>query len=352
MARPPRTSPETKRRPTMLDVAKLAGGVHPSTVSLVLRNSPNISEATRKRVLAAVRKVGYRRDPLLDAYNHHRMGVIPHKSEPIIACVSDVESKEELERREPHRSFLRGAREAAEHLHCRLEIFLIGKGQLSPERLNGILHARGITAMLVLALSRESERLPFTWEDFSALRIGGHRLRMPRLSVASDQRQGARLAHKALTAAGYQRIGLLLGPGASAGSCDQLLAGHLLEHSRLPLDSQPPPLLLPQTGDHRTLVRDWIRGNRIDAVCAELGALRDLLPTEAGKTRVGFAALDVAGEPAETAGIVHDHARVGQQAVEQLIGLMRANQRGLAPAEACTYVPVTWRSGASAPPRH
>jgi len=53
----------------MRDVAEMAGGVHPSTVSLVLRNSPNISEATRRRVLAAVRKTGYRRDPMLEAYN-------------------------------------------------------------------------------------------------------------------------------------------------------------------------------------------------------------------------------------------------------------------------------------------
>ena len=51
----------SKRRPTMTDVARLAG-VSQSSVSLVLNNmsGARISELTRKNVLSAARKVGYR----------------------------------------------------------------------------------------------------------------------------------------------------------------------------------------------------------------------------------------------------------------------------------------------------
>jgi DNA-binding LacI/PurR family transcriptional regulator len=45
-------------RPTIIDVAKLAR-VSPATVSNVLNERPNVDGATRKRVLAAVRKLGY-----------------------------------------------------------------------------------------------------------------------------------------------------------------------------------------------------------------------------------------------------------------------------------------------------
>jgi LacI family transcriptional regulator len=333
----------------MLDVAKLAGGVHPSTVSLVLRNSPNISEATRKRVLEAVRKVGYRRDPLLDAYNHHRMGVIPHKTEPIIACVSDLDSRDEAEHQEPYRSFLKGARAAAENLHSRLELFLTGKNQLSPERLNGILHARGISSILIMALRSGPGRLAFTWEDYSAVRIESPRLPQPRLAVSTDQRQSARLGLRSLLEAGYMRIGLLLRPGTSLANRDLLLAGHLLEQSLLPPGARIPPLLLPATGEHRNLVRDWIHQHRIEAVLAESPALAALMPPATEPHAPGFAVLDVSGAPAELAGIMPDHERVGAQAVEQLVSLMRANQRGPAPTESCTYVPVRWRPGSSAP---
>ena len=47
----------------MRDVARLAGDVHPSTVSLALRNSPNISPAVRAKIHAIAKKIGYRRDP-------------------------------------------------------------------------------------------------------------------------------------------------------------------------------------------------------------------------------------------------------------------------------------------------
>lgn len=51
----------SKRRPTMTDIARLAG-VSQSSVSLVLNNmsGARISDATRKKVLSAARDVGYR----------------------------------------------------------------------------------------------------------------------------------------------------------------------------------------------------------------------------------------------------------------------------------------------------
>lgn len=74
--------------------------------------------------------------------------------------------------------------------------------------------------------------------------------------------------------------------------------------------------------------------------------LQRLLPP---RQAPAFATLDVAGAPPALAGILPDHERVGSQAVEQLVSLMRANQRGSATTEACTYVPVRWRPGEAAP---
>jgi LacI family transcriptional regulator len=50
-------------RPTIFDVARRSG-VSKSTVSNVIRGAPNVSEATRRRVLAAVSELGYRPNAL------------------------------------------------------------------------------------------------------------------------------------------------------------------------------------------------------------------------------------------------------------------------------------------------
>lgn len=55
------TNARGKRRPTMSDVAAKAG-VSRALVSLIFRNAPGASEATRERVLDIARQIGYRPD--------------------------------------------------------------------------------------------------------------------------------------------------------------------------------------------------------------------------------------------------------------------------------------------------
>ena len=72
------TVPATGRRPRLADVAARAG-VSPGLVSLVLRNQPGPSEATRGGVLEAARELGYRADrtaSLPARRRSHHLGVL------------------------------------------------------------------------------------------------------------------------------------------------------------------------------------------------------------------------------------------------------------------------------------
>lgn len=53
------TSRKPSKRPSMFEVAKLAGVSH-QTVSRVINDSPDVSDATRARVQAAIDQLGYR----------------------------------------------------------------------------------------------------------------------------------------------------------------------------------------------------------------------------------------------------------------------------------------------------
>jgi LacI family transcriptional regulator len=338
----------------MSDVARIAGGFHPSTVSLALRNDPSIPEATRRLVKKAARKIGYRPDPLLDAFNSHRKGMLPHKSVPVIAFVADCDSREQLEASPLHGELLKGARESARLLHCKLEIFLCGRSQLSPERINGILEARGIVAVIVAAFRPQTRRFGLEWKNFCAVLIESpHLAETLSFIVRSDQREAARLALLRLAALGFRHVGLALTADESSGSSELHRVGFQLEQARMEEAGRIPILDLPIGARAAPSLARWVKKHRVDAIITDMPDLRSLLAFsgEASARAPAFASLDVSGSPAEVAGIVPDHPRVGAQAVDQVVGLMRANQRGLSATQSCTYIPVSWRDGNSASAR-
>jgi LacI family transcriptional regulator len=64
-----------RRQPTILDVASQAG-VSKSTVSNVVRGLPGVSEATRRRVLAAIEQLGYRPNVLARQLVQQRTNIL------------------------------------------------------------------------------------------------------------------------------------------------------------------------------------------------------------------------------------------------------------------------------------
>ena len=153
-----------KKRISMRMVARLAGNFHPSTVSLALRNHPSISPATRKHIQAVAKKAGYRRDPLLDAFNDRRLGSRAHRVQPVIAFVADFESRRALEESPQHAALWRGASTAAGALHYRIELFSAGHRGLTAKRLDSILHTRGIDCLIAAALPAGMRPLAMTWD--------------------------------------------------------------------------------------------------------------------------------------------------------------------------------------------
>lgn len=70
-----RVATSSRRRPTLTDLAAELG-VSPSAVSLALNGRPGVSDALRKRVVAAAARRGYRPDPAAVALRTRRSGVL------------------------------------------------------------------------------------------------------------------------------------------------------------------------------------------------------------------------------------------------------------------------------------
>jgi LacI family transcriptional regulator len=354
-ARPRRPAAERdlrERRVTLQDIARRAGGVHPSTVSLALRNAPSISPALRQKLHDLAARMGYRRDPWLDAFNARRLNRRPHRLHPLIAFVVDVDPTPALATRPGLGAVWRGAIAAAELLHHRVEVFSIGAGALRPTRLEAILRARAIDAVIWAQLQPGTR--PPDWEGtaFSAVKIDGFDWGVPGFTVAGDLRQGVRLAAQKLAARGYARIGLALDATRGRGRNDLLAAGFLVETAGAGRIGDVPPFVIDPRKAARLLPR-WLETRQVDAVLADAS----VLPPAAGWLQhatdrgLGVALVDVTGALAEFAGIAIPHERIGATAVEQVVSLSRANQRGPSESAATTLVPLGWREGRTAPRR-
>src|SRR4029077_2542650 len=71
-----------KRRVTLLDIAADAG-VSRATASLVIRNVPSVAEATRKRVLRSIKRLGY-------VYHSGAASLRTQRSNAVGLIVSDI----------------------------------------------------------------------------------------------------------------------------------------------------------------------------------------------------------------------------------------------------------------------
>jgi len=353
----------TRTYATMDDVAAMAG-VHPTTVSMALRSHPSIPASTRERILESARKVGYVRDPMLDAFNHHRLKKLAVKQTPSIAFVIDAGSSAYFFGSGYHPLVYDGVRAVAEAQHLLLEVFPLGTKEMTAARLNTILTSRGISGVLVSTFTPATRSIDLDWDLFSAVKIESHHL-LPQLDVVTnDQCQAARLCMRSLRQRGYRRIGLATATDDESRLVSTFSSGVLVEQASLPARERVPPLLFDR-GDIAAVasqVAAWIREHKVDALMTNWHELIEVGSWDGENARLtctdihvprdmAFASLDVPSGAPHIGGIVQNHRLVGIRAMEQLSLLVRTFQRGAPENPSATCVPGYWRDGATVPPK-
>ncbi|HLP02842.1 MAG TPA: LacI family DNA-binding transcriptional regulator, partial [Opitutaceae bacterium] len=346
---------------SMDDVAALAG-VHPTTVSMALRSHPSIPAATRERILESARKIGYVRDPLLDAFNHHRLKKLAVKQTPSIAFVIDAGSSAYFFGSGYHPLVYEGVRAVAEAQHLLLEVFALGTKEMTPARLNTILSSRGINGVLLSTFTPSTTSIELDWDQYSAVKIESHHLLSQLDVVSNDQCQAARLCLRSLRSRGYRRIGLATATDDESRLESTFSSGVLVEQASLPARERVPPLLFErgEIGHVAAQVEAWMRQHKVDALMTNWHELIEMSGWDGEITRltstgirvpqdVAFASLDVPAGCPYVGGIVQNHRLVGMRAMEQLALMVRTFRRGAPENPSSTRVPGYWRDGATVP---
>eukprot|EP01035_Chromulina_nebulosa_P058399 gene58399-79967_t len=238
----PHSAP-TPARVSLRDVAKAVGVSH-MTVSLALRGDARVSEARRTEIRAAATRLGYRPDPMLSslaAYRHTKSAV------PISATVAWINQwpdPKALRRLNEFDAYWRGATHAAGLLGYRLEEFVVNR-DLTPERLQEILHARGVRGLLLPPHPQGLSLGAFDWSAYSIVRLGLS-LPEPRAhAVVCDQSDCGALAFERVRALGYRRIGFISSPRFDRNTRGNFRAGFLRQQADLiPSRDRIPPLFI------------------------------------------------------------------------------------------------------------
>lgn len=352
------------KRVTQTDIAR-AAGVHNTTVSLALRNSHLIPPATRDRIRALAKSMGYCPDPVLQALVAYRNTRRDRRSGQTLAYVTHWENQWGWRHLPAHEAHYTAAKRRAAELGYQLEHFWLGEPGMNPRRLDRVLLHRGISGVLFGASRPAAGELhELTWSRLSAVSIGVFPQAPSVNQVTVDPVGVMRLAMRHILYAGYRRIGLVL-PHRWDKLTDQVWSAafhaeqyrcHLKDklpilHLQSPVDEQPPEGISPHdaANDATALLR-WCRQYRPEVVLGPMPAVLEHIRRSGFQVPADFAYADLLlpGPPA-AAGVQVDHGRIGELALEMLAGQLQQNSLGLPAVATVTAVGGTWCHGRTLP---
>lgn len=338
------------RKVTMRQVAAEAG-VSATAVSSALRGSGRMTSALRERILGVARKMGYQVDPIISA-GMAQMRRCPEKRiESVLAWIDATPMRDSVSANPALRLVFDGALAQAAELGYRLERFWLHDPDASPFRLNRILRARGIEAVVVLQYYRQTkyESPPPLVFDFSGLsgvsittRLSGPEIPF----VQADHFACAELALNNIRDLGYQRIGLACSPSVDLltqyrvhSAYEGFVARHK-EMSRVPIFSN-------ESQNENVALRQWLEKARPDAVLGwkppdEFRALGFKVPEE-----LGVCMLDLLPGLKNVAGVDQNHPAIGAAAVRLVHAQLQQGIRGVPRDTVSTMVHGRWMPGSS-----
>lgn len=336
-------------RPVTMKIIAAQAGVTQATVSMSLADHPRIPATTRARIRALAERLGYRPNPYVSALMRIRRQGRPRPDHPVLALINGLDT--EAGWRETSsltvRQMRAGAVARAEQLGYRTEEFWLHREGMSAARFSGMLHHRGIQGLLLGPLLVGAPPPALAWEQFSAVRLGVPLPSLTITSVCNDHFFSSLQVARECYRRGYHRPGLILlrshRQHFHARWDGGLLAGrHLIPRFRLA------QTLLLEDWDHLEPVAAWLRKEQPDVIVsptsdvllAHLARLGRRVPRD-----LGFASLALPERNHFCSGIWQNGRLLGATAIDNIIGLLERNERGLPEQTRVIMVEGVWNDG-------
>lgn len=332
--------PAPSPRITLRDIAKRAK-LSVIAVSMALRDHPEIAVATRQRVQALARAMGYRRDALLSALSAYRRG--GKRVGSLLAFLTTGPTPDDW-KTGYGQLLLEGARQEAHRLGYELTRYWLDPA-ISGARHSQVLEARGFAGLLIAPLAAPQTRIELDWDRFCVVALG-RTLRTPCLHFAAPNQYGGLLLTCAkLQALGYRRIGLAITAESDSYIDGRWSAAMLKFHSVNPAAQRVRPLW--QATNELPAFRKWLTREKPDVVITYGGAHYQWLAATGRRVPddIGYVLLSNYPQNRQFAALDHNHSHVGAAGVGLLHTQCVTHSRGLPAVRVSVVVDTTWVPG-------
>jgi DNA-binding LacI/PurR family transcriptional regulator len=320
-----------------------------ATVSLCLANNPRIPAATRERIQAIARRLGYHPNPYLSTLMRIRRQGRPLKDRPLLGLVCAQRTPDGWRDHSAPtiRQMREGAWERAILRGYRPQEFWLHRDGMSNERFSEMLHARGIRGLLIGPLAKGEPPPVLQWDYFATVCLS---VPLPSLTITTvcndhyfSSMQVARECHRR----GYRRPGLVLHREHQLRFQGRWEAGFMVAGEMLAGLRAVPPLYIEDWEKPAPLLA-WLKRERPDVIITPAADVI-LRPLRQAGLRVpddiGLALLACPQPGDACSGVYQNGHRIGALAVDTLIGMMERHESGLPEQATTLMVEGQWNEG-------
>lgn len=247
-------------------------GVSRMTVSKALRNHPEISDETRRKVIAEAEKLGYRINPFASTLSRQR-GKKEGAFRASVAVLIGHRDEDPLVGNPSYHEYIKGVRKRAEEFGFAVDVFRVYKAGMTPQKLESVLETRGVQAVILLAL--EQDDYPFPWHKYSCASISATMGSSLFHNASINHFQSTLYALHHLRERGFRRIGFVAASGYDAQASGGLRGAAFVFRSEIPEEERVAPLFYDslKTG----LLYKWFHREQPDVVVTWYTQLADNL---------------------------------------------------------------------------
>lgn len=333
---------------TMKTIAEQAG-VTPATVSLCLANNPRIPVATRQRIQAIARRLGYQPNPYVSTLMRIRREGRPMRDKPIIGLVCAQQSPEGWrEHKAPTvRQMREGAWERATRRGYQPQEYWLYCDGMSNERFSEMLHVRGVRGLLISPWAEGAPPPALRWDYFATVCLSVPLPSLPITTVCNDHYFTSLRVVRECHQRSYRRPGLVLHREHQMRFQGRWEAGFLVAGEMLEGLQVVPPLYV-ESWEETGKLLTWLRRERPDVLITPAADVLQAPLKRAGLRvpgDIGLALLACPRPGDSCSGVYQNGRLIGACAIDALISMVERHECGL-PAQATTLmVEGQWNEG-------